>query len=91
MDKCLEVKSSSPRLETTSLIAAVEGGRDPVARKFSASEVTKRPVQGFLLDGFHEGGAKAENLSWPEIKELFQDTIEILPKVSCSLRCKAYL
>jgi len=77
LDTCLELKSE---LKNTSLIAAVEGGRDLSARKYSAMESAKRPVQGFLLDGFHEGGEKAENLPWAGIAELFKETVAVLPK-----------
>jgi len=77
LDTCVERKSE---LKDTSLIAAVEGGRDLAARKFSAKETANRPVQGFLLDGFHGGGEKAEDLPWLEIADIFRETVAVLPK-----------
>ena len=80
LDSCLELCTEDANLKDSSaVIAAVQGGLDVSARKFSAAETAKRPVAGFLLDGFHLNGEMAENLCWPEVKEAFLETVQLLP------------
>ena len=79
LDTCLELKGEYPELKDSFILAAVEGGTDLGARKFSATQTKSRPVHGFLLDGFHNNGDKAEAVSWDKIKESFVETINILP------------
>ena len=43
------------------------------------TECCKRPVQGFLLDGFHMNGLAAESLSWAEIQPVLAATVCLLP------------
>jgi queuine tRNA-ribosyltransferase subunit QTRTD1 len=80
LDTCLELKNDYPELKNSFVLAAVEGGTDMSARKFSATQTKTRPVHGFLMDGFHNNGDKAESISWDVIKESFIETINILPK-----------
>lgn len=79
MDTCLELKEECEELTGSVLLGAVEGGLDPDSRKFSATETSKRPVQGFLLDGFHTNGEKAAALRWDDFKETFLATVRLLP------------
>jgi len=81
LDSCLEQRDADVYLKnSTAVIASVQGGLDVTARKYSATETARRPVAGFLLDGFHINGETAESLCWPEVKEAFQETIQCLPK-----------
>ncbi len=80
LDTCLELKDEYPELKDSFILAAVEGGTDLAARKFSATQTRTRPVHGFLLDGFHNNGEKAEMTSWDAIKEAFVETVDNLPK-----------
>jgi len=63
-----------------SVIAAVQGGFDTQIRKKSAIETSKRNVDGFLLDGFHNNGQSAESLTWDQMKESALETLFHLPK-----------
>eukprot|EP00088_Acartia_fossae_P039710 TRINITY_DN4132_c0_g1_i4.p1 TRINITY_DN4132_c0_g1~~TRINITY_DN4132_c0_g1_i4.p1 ORF type:complete len:401 (-),score=78.58 TRINITY_DN4132_c0_g1_i4:93-1295(-) len=76
LDSFLELKDENPKMN---VVAAVEGGLDPVVRKLSAIETSKRNVDAFLLDGFHSNGTAAESLRWEAIKEPFLETIFHLP------------
>lgn len=76
LDTFLQLKTENGEL---SVIGAIEGGRDTEIRKFSAVETSKRNVDGFLLDGFHNNGIPAETLKWNEIKEPFLEAIFHLP------------
>eukprot|EP00088_Acartia_fossae_P018368 TRINITY_DN20614_c0_g2_i1.p1 TRINITY_DN20614_c0_g2~~TRINITY_DN20614_c0_g2_i1.p1 ORF type:complete len:378 (-),score=48.48 TRINITY_DN20614_c0_g2_i1:36-1169(-) len=81
LDHCLEIKDVSPEIGAGSaIVAAVQGGNELSARKYSAKETATRPVDGFMLDGFHTNGTTADALVWEEIKEVFSETVNLLPK-----------
>ncbi len=46
---------------------------------FFSSECSKRPVHGFLLDGFHMNGPASELLNWDEIQPVLVDCVRLLP------------
>ncbi|XP_072901833.1 queuine tRNA-ribosyltransferase accessory subunit 2 isoform X1 [Hemitrygon akajei] len=52
LDECLKVHQNSEDLKNTEIIGAVEGGDILEERLRSVRETMKRPVGGFLLDGF---------------------------------------
>uniref|UniRef100_F7CN10 Queuine tRNA-ribosyltransferase accessory subunit 2 n=1 Tax=Xenopus tropicalis TaxID=8364 RepID=F7CN10_XENTR len=60
LDECLQLLSGHEDLKPCVLIGAVEGGDLLEERLRSARETAKRPVGGFLLDGFHGGSAEKE-------------------------------
>jgi len=80
LDTCLENRLEHEHLKNVPIIAAVEGGLDPTARKYASAEAAKRPVDGFLLDGFHMNGPTAEKLDWGKVKEALQVTMQSLPE-----------
>jgi len=80
LDSFLALKETDCDMQDYPVVAAVEGGFDANARQFSAKEVAKRPVNGFLIDGFHSNGPDAETLCWQEVRELFTDAVNLLPK-----------
>uniref|UniRef100_V9KQI7 Queuine tRNA-ribosyltransferase accessory subunit 2 n=1 Tax=Callorhinchus milii TaxID=7868 RepID=V9KQI7_CALMI len=53
LDGCLEMHKKSEVLKNTEIIGVVEGGDVLEERLRSVRETIKRPVGGFLLDGFH--------------------------------------
>lgn len=79
LDDCLELKAKHPSLEKTAVLAPLEGGLDPESRMRSAEECCKRPVHGFLLDGFHMNGPAAEALAWPAIQPVLTESVRQLP------------
>ncbi|KAM4796851.1 queuine tRNA-ribosyltransferase accessory subunit 2 isoform 2-T2 [Rhinophrynus dorsalis] len=60
LDECLQLMSENEVLKQSVLIGAVEGGDLLDERLRSARETAKRPVGGFLLDGFHGGSMSRE-------------------------------
>ncbi|KAM4047898.1 queuine tRNA-ribosyltransferase accessory subunit 2 isoform 1-T2 [Anomaloglossus baeobatrachus] len=52
LDECLQLMSESEALKQKVVIGAIEGGDLQEERLRSARETAKRPVSGFLLDGF---------------------------------------
>uniref|UniRef100_A0A8C5QL71 Queuine tRNA-ribosyltransferase accessory subunit 2 n=1 Tax=Leptobrachium leishanense TaxID=445787 RepID=A0A8C5QL71_9ANUR len=52
LDECLQLLGDNERLAQSVLIGAIEGGDVLEERLRSARETAKRPVGGFLLDGF---------------------------------------
>jgi len=80
LDECLELKNQMLELTDTAIIGAVEGGREPKARERSAKETASRPVDGFLLDGFHTNGEEGEKMAFEEVEVLIKDVLGILPK-----------
>ncbi|NWI18250.1 QTRT2 ribosyltransferase, partial [Crypturellus soui] len=59
LDECLQLLEKSPELQGSVMIGAIEGGDVLEERLRSARETAKRPVGGFLLDGF-QGHAMAK-------------------------------
>jgi len=80
LDSCLEKASICPVLEDTSIIAAVEGGLELKARVKSAQETASKPVQGFLMDGFHHYGQASETVTFDVIQEAFMAAMLLLPE-----------
>jgi len=80
LDECLEMKAEMVELTDTAIVGAVEGGRDPKARERSAKETASRPVDAFLLDGFHTNGEEGENMLFEEVEPLIKDVMSLLPK-----------
>ncbi|KAG8543675.1 hypothetical protein GDO81_024047 [Engystomops pustulosus] len=60
LDECLKLMSEKEALQQTAVIGAIEGGDLQEERLRSARETAKRPVSGFLLDGFQEQSASFE-------------------------------
>jgi tRNA-guanine family transglycosylase len=44
------------------------------------AECIKRPVDGFLLDGFHMNGPATESLPWDQIQAVLMDCLRLLPR-----------
>ncbi|XP_050815114.1 queuine tRNA-ribosyltransferase accessory subunit 2 isoform X2 [Gopherus flavomarginatus] len=59
LDKCLQLQEKSPELQGSVMVGVIEGGDVLEERLRSARETAKRPVSGFLLDGF-QGQAMAK-------------------------------
>lgn len=60
LDSCLKLQEKSEVLQKSIIIGVIEGGDVMEERLRSARETAKRPVGGFLLDGFHGNPATLE-------------------------------
>uniref|UniRef100_A0A8C8RB81 Queuine tRNA-ribosyltransferase accessory subunit 2 n=1 Tax=Pelusios castaneus TaxID=367368 RepID=A0A8C8RB81_9SAUR len=60
LDECLQLQAKSPELQGSVMVGVIEGGDVLEERRRSARETAKRPVGGFLLDGF-QGHAMARD------------------------------
>ncbi|XP_029424038.1 queuine tRNA-ribosyltransferase accessory subunit 2 isoform X4 [Nannospalax galili] len=60
LDSCLRLQEESEVLQKSVIIGVIEGGDVMEERLRSARETAKRPVGGFLLDGFHANPAVTE-------------------------------
>ncbi|XP_069410238.1 queuine tRNA-ribosyltransferase accessory subunit 2 [Ovis canadensis] len=60
LDNCLRLQEESEVLQKSSIIGVIEGGDVTEERLRSARETAKRPVGGFLLDGFQGSPATLE-------------------------------
>ncbi|XP_008766984.1 queuine tRNA-ribosyltransferase accessory subunit 2 isoform X5 [Rattus norvegicus] len=60
LDSCLRLQEDSEVLQKSVIIGVIEGGDVTEERLRSARETAKRPVGGFLLDGFQGGPAVTE-------------------------------
>lgn len=52
LDECLQLQEKIPELQESMMIGVIEGGDVLEERLRSAKETAKRPVAGYLLDGF---------------------------------------
>ncbi|KAF6121333.1 queuine tRNA-ribosyltransferase accessory subunit 2 [Phyllostomus discolor] len=60
LDHCLRLQEESEVLQKSTIIGVIEGGDVMEERLRSARETAKRPVGGFLLDGFQGNPATLE-------------------------------
>lgn len=80
LDKIVEKQQSSERLQKSALFGSIEGGYDIKERKRSAKETATRPVQGFVIEGFHRFGASADIVKMDKMAEVLAETTKILPE-----------
>ncbi|XP_078088571.1 queuine tRNA-ribosyltransferase accessory subunit 2 isoform X2 [Mustelus asterias] len=74
LDDCLKVHQNSEALKNIEIIGVIEGGDILEERLRSARETMKRPVGGFLLDGF-----QGDNIHDDPKLNLISSVIEELP------------
>ncbi|XP_054830071.1 queuine tRNA-ribosyltransferase accessory subunit 2 [Eublepharis macularius] len=75
LDECLQLQEQFPELQESVMIGVIEGGNVLEERLRSAKETAKRPVGGFLLDGF-QGTAMAKDTKL----ELLSSVVAELPE-----------
>ncbi|XP_066478428.1 queuine tRNA-ribosyltransferase accessory subunit 2 isoform X2 [Tiliqua scincoides] len=75
LDECLQMQEKIPELQESMMIGVIEGGDVLEERLRSAKETAKRPVAGFLLDGF-QGDAMAKETKL----ELLSSVSAVLPE-----------
>ncbi|CAI5773025.1 queuine tRNA-ribosyltransferase accessory subunit 2 isoform X1 [Podarcis lilfordi] len=75
LDECLQLQDKSPELQQSLIIGVVEGGDVLEERLRSAKETAKRPVAGFLLDGF-----QGNSMAWKTKLELLSVVTAELPE-----------
>ncbi|XP_077986508.1 queuine tRNA-ribosyltransferase accessory subunit 2-like [Glandiceps talaboti] len=75
LDEILNAKQTMEELKKTEIFAVVEGGGISEERVRSAKETAKRPVSGFVLDGFH-GNDMASHV----VKDLMATIMAELPE-----------
>ncbi|XP_076373416.1 queuine tRNA-ribosyltransferase accessory subunit 2 isoform X1 [Tachypleus tridentatus] len=80
LDKCLEKHLTSDKLKNTAIFGSVVGGFSPDARKRSAMQTVLRPVDGFVIDGFHLDNSDPDLLStFKQMFPILKETIALLP------------
>ncbi|XP_036992788.1 queuine tRNA-ribosyltransferase accessory subunit 2 isoform X1 [Artibeus jamaicensis] len=85
LDHCLRLQEESEVLQKSTIIGVIEGGDVMEERLRSARETAKRPVGGFLLDGFQGDPATLEtrlNLLSSVTAELPEDKPRLISGVS---------
>ncbi|XP_071801892.1 queuine tRNA-ribosyltransferase accessory subunit 2-like isoform X2 [Asterias amurensis] len=84
LDKCLDAKQSRQNLKDTTILGVIVGGDSLEERNRSVRETVKRPVGGFVLDGFHQG-AMEDRTRWSimesVLNEIPEDKPRFLPRV----------
>ncbi|XP_038045502.1 queuine tRNA-ribosyltransferase accessory subunit 2-like [Patiria miniata] len=84
LDGCLDAKQSRQELRDVEVLGVIEGSELLEERLRSARETAKRPVAGYVLDGFHEESME-ERTRWSIMKavlnEIPEDKPRFLPRV----------
>ncbi|XP_033916135.1 queuine tRNA-ribosyltransferase accessory subunit 2 [Melopsittacus undulatus] len=80
LDACLQILEKSPELQRSVMFGAIEGGDTLEERIRSARETAKRPVGGFLLDGF-QGRAMAKETKLKLITSVIAELPEDKPRL----------
>uniref|UniRef100_A0A8C3CB93 Queuine tRNA-ribosyltransferase accessory subunit 2 n=1 Tax=Cairina moschata TaxID=8855 RepID=A0A8C3CB93_CAIMO len=80
LDICVQLLEKSPELQGSVMFGAIEGGDVLEERLRSARETAKRPVGGFLLDGF-QGSAMAKETKLKLIASVTAELPEDKPRI----------
>ncbi|XP_042316112.1 queuine tRNA-ribosyltransferase accessory subunit 2 isoform X2 [Sceloporus undulatus] len=80
LDECLHLQEESPELQQSLMIGVIEGGDVLEERLRSARETAKRPVAGFLLDGF-QGNAMAKETKLELLSSVTAELPEDKPRL----------
>ncbi|NXG41260.1 QTRT2 ribosyltransferase, partial [Psilopogon haemacephalus] len=80
LDVCLQLLEKSPELQGSVMFGAIEGGDVLEERLRSARETAKRPVGGFLLDGF-QGSAMTKETKLNLIASVTAELPEDKPRI----------
>ncbi|NXL89650.1 QTRT2 ribosyltransferase, partial [Alectura lathami] len=80
LDACLQLLEESPELQGSVMFGAIEGGNLLEERLRSARETAKRPVGGFVLDGF-QGGAMDKETKLNLIASVTAELPEDKPRI----------
>ncbi|XP_022107072.1 queuine tRNA-ribosyltransferase accessory subunit 2-like isoform X2 [Acanthaster planci] len=84
LDQCLDAQRRRQKLRDIDVFGVIEGGELLEERLRSACETAKRPVAGFVLDGFHEESMD-DRARWGIMKavldEIPEDKPRCLPRV----------
>ncbi|XP_062841609.1 queuine tRNA-ribosyltransferase accessory subunit 2 isoform X2 [Trichomycterus rosablanca] len=81
LDECLALHNESQELKGSAIFGVIEGGDVLEERLRSARETAKRPVAGFVLDGFQSGAMEQKlrgELITAVTAELPQDKLRLL-------------
>ncbi|BET02452.1 Queuine tRNA-ribosyltransferase catalytic subunit 1 [Nesidiocoris tenuis] len=78
-DGCLQRHCSSELVNTSGILAAVEGGYNSEARKKSAASYKNAPVDGFVINGLHNNGPDVEEIDFKSIEDVIDVTVDNLP------------
>ncbi|XP_013420284.1 queuine tRNA-ribosyltransferase accessory subunit 2-like [Lingula anatina] len=79
LDSCIEKHSASQVLKSSAIFGVIEGGYDVNERIRSAKQTCLRPVEGFILEGFHRFGPEMEQFQIMDIEAVLKDTTAVLP------------
>ncbi|XP_049812703.1 queuine tRNA-ribosyltransferase accessory subunit 2 [Schistocerca nitens] len=77
---CVRRHKASKTLQSSSLLAVIEGGYSVHARQESARAASQHPVSGFVIDGLHTNGPDVEKITFSSIREVIQETVKLLPE-----------
>ncbi|XP_042724327.1 queuine tRNA-ribosyltransferase accessory subunit 2 [Lagopus leucura] len=80
LDVCLQLLEKAPELQGSVMFGTIEGGDVLEERLRSARETAKRPVGGFLLDGF-QGHAMAKETKLNLISSVTAELPEDKPRI----------
>ncbi|XP_031469009.1 queuine tRNA-ribosyltransferase accessory subunit 2 isoform X2 [Phasianus colchicus] len=80
LDACLQLLEKAPELQGSVMFGTIEGGDVLEERLRSARETAKRPVGGFLLDGF-QGHAMAKETKLNLISSVTAELPEDKPRI----------
>ena len=80
LDECLAWHGKSDRLKNSAILGVIGGGHNVEDRIRSAKEVSKRPVQGFVVSGLHQFGPESEKFELASRQSILEKSLSQLPK-----------
>lgn len=80
LDQCIAAKSVSSALRDTCILGTVVGGYSREHRHASVMEISKRDVDGYVIEGFHVDGPASKSLKFEEVDDLLQEVVALLPE-----------
>lgn len=80
LDQCIAAKSVSSALRDTCILGTVVGGYSREHRHASVMEISKRDVDGYVIEGFHVDGPASKCLKFEEVNDLLEAVVAFLPE-----------
>lgn len=79
LDQVLEKHSKSESLRNSAIFGALVGGYDERQRERCIKETAAKPVDGFVLTGFHNMGPKSETFNFESVQPILNNIVKQLP------------
>ncbi|XP_052789942.1 queuine tRNA-ribosyltransferase accessory subunit 2-like [Mya arenaria] len=80
LEDIMEKRGKSKVLQKSCVFGSLVGGYHARQREKCVQETVAMGVDGFVIEGFHSGGAKTEEFDVEDVADLIKSTMKLLPE-----------